>query len=205
MSELNLTTDESRVSYGIGRQLGGQLRDNPPPGVNLQAIVAGLTDAFNGADSRVSEEDLSASFKVIRDVMQAEAAAKAEAAAGAGKAFLAENGQREGITTLASGLQYEVISSGDGATPGRDDTVRTHYHGTLIDGSVFDSSYDRGQPAEFPVGGVIAGWTEALQLMKAGSKWRLYVPSELAYGAQGVGSIAPHSVLIFDIELLDVL
>jgi len=205
MSELNLSTDESRVSYGIGRQLGGQLRDNPPPGVSLEAIVAGLTDAFSGVDSRVNEADLSASFKVIRDVMQAEAAAKAEAAAGAGKAFLAENGQREGITTLASGLQYEVISSGDGATPGRDDTVRTHYHGTLIDGSVFDSSYDRGQPAEFPVGGVIAGWTEALQLMKAGSKWRLYVPSELAYGAQGVGSIAPHSVLIFDIELLDVL
>ncbi|WP_459207756.1 FKBP-type peptidyl-prolyl cis-trans isomerase [Pseudomonas sp. MLB6B] len=205
MSELNLSTDETRVSYGIGRQLGGQLRDNPPPGVSLEAIVAGLTDAFNGADSRVNEADLSASFKVIRDVMQAEAAAKAEAAAGAGKAFLAENGQREGIITLPSGLQYEVINTGDGAKPGREDTVRTHYHGTLIDGSVFDSSYERGQPAEFPVGGVIAGWTEALQLMNAGSKWRLYVPSELAYGAQGVGSIAPHSVLIFDIELLDVL
>ncbi|WP_296265565.1 FKBP-type peptidyl-prolyl cis-trans isomerase [Pseudomonas sp. UBA6562] len=205
MSELNLSTDETRVSYGIGRQLGGQLRDNPPPGVSLEAIVAGLTDAFNGADSRVNEADLSASFKVIRDVMQAEAAAKAEAAAGAGKAFLAENAQREGITTLPSGLQYEVINTGDGAKPGREDTVRTHYHGTLIDGSVFDSSYERGQPAEFPVGGVIAGWTEALQLMNAGSKWRLYVPSELAYGAQGVGSIAPHSVLIFDIELLDVL
>lgn len=205
MSELNLSTDETRVSYGIGRQLGGQLRDNPPPGVSLEAIVAGLTDAFNGADSRVNEADLSASFKVIRDVMQAEAAAKAEAAAGAGKAFLAENAQREGIITLPSGLQYEVINTGDGAKPGRDDTVRTHYHGTLIDGSVFDSSYERGQPAEFPVGGVIAGWTEALQLMNAGSKWRLYVPSELAYGAQGVGSIAPHSVLIFDIELLDVL
>ncbi|AIR89417.1 FKBP-type peptidyl-prolyl cis-trans isomerase [Pseudomonas cremoricolorata] len=205
MSELNLSTDETRVSYGIGRQLGGQLRDNPPPGVSLEAIVAGLTDAFNGAESRVNEADLSASFQVIREVMQAEAAAKAEAAAGAGKAFLAENAQREGVITLASGLQYEVVTTGEGAKPGRDDTVRTHYHGTLIDGSVFDSSYQRGQPAEFPVGGVIAGWTEALQLMNAGSKWRLYVPSELAYGAQGVGSIAPHSVLIFDIELLDVL
>ncbi|WP_028696208.1 FKBP-type peptidyl-prolyl cis-trans isomerase [Pseudomonas cremoricolorata] len=205
MSELNLSTDETRVSYGIGRQLGGQLRDNPPPGVSLEAIVAGLTDAFTGAESRVSEADLSASFQVIREVMQAEAAAKAEAAAGAGKAFLAENAQREGVITLASGLQYEVVTTGEGAKPGRDDTVRTHYHGTLIDGSVFDSSYQRGQPAEFPVGGVIAGWTEALQLMNAGSKWRLYVPSELAYGAQGVGSIAPHSVLIFDIELLDVL
>ncbi|MFS0828821.1 FKBP-type peptidyl-prolyl cis-trans isomerase [Pseudomonas phoenicis] len=205
MSELNLSTDETRASYGIGRQLGGQLRDNPPPGVSLEAIVAGLTDAFNGAESRVSEADMSASFKVIRDLMQAEAAAKAEAAAGAGKAFLAENAKREGVTTLASGLQYEVVNTGDGAKPGREDTVRTHYHGTLIDGSVFDSSYERGQPTEFPVGGVIAGWTEALQLMNAGSKWRLYVPSELAYGAQGVGSIAPHSVLIFDIELLDVL
>ncbi|MFJ2981751.1 MULTISPECIES: FKBP-type peptidyl-prolyl cis-trans isomerase [unclassified Pseudomonas] len=205
MSELNLSTDETRVSYGIGRQLGGQLRDNPPPGVSLEAILAGLTDAFNGADSRVSEADLSASFKVIRDIMQAEAAAKAEAAAGAGKEFLAENAKREGITTLASGLQFEVLTAGEGAKPTRESNVRTHYHGTLIDGTVFDSSYDRGQPAEFPVGGVIAGWTEALQLMNAGSKWRLYVPSELAYGAQGVGSIPPHSVLVFDVELLDVL
>nr|WP_225780353.1 FKBP-type peptidyl-prolyl cis-trans isomerase [Pseudomonas sp. Marseille-Q3773] len=205
MSELNLSTDETRVSYGIGRQLGGQLRDNPPPGVSLEAILAGLTDAFTGADSRVSEADLSASFKVIREVMQAEAAAKAEAAAAAGKAFLAENAKREGITTLASGLQFEVLTAGEGAKPTRESNVRTHYHGTLIDGTVFDSSYDRGQPAEFPVGGVIAGWTEALQLMNAGSKWRLYVPSELAYGAQGVGSIPPHSVLVFDVELLDVL
>ncbi|HGM5581874.1 TPA: FKBP-type peptidyl-prolyl cis-trans isomerase [Pseudomonas putida] len=205
MSELNLSTDESRVSYGIGRQLGGQLRDNPPPGVNLQAILAGLTDAFNGVDSRVSEADLSASFKVIREVMQAEAAAKAEAAAASGKEFLVENAKRDGITTLASGLQFEVLTAGSGAKPSREDNVRTHYHGTLIDGTVFDSSYERGQPAEFPVGGVIAGWTEALQLMNAGSKWRLYVPSELAYGAQGVGSIPPHSVLVFDVELLDVL
>ncbi|MBF8746566.1 FKBP-type peptidyl-prolyl cis-trans isomerase [Pseudomonas putida] len=205
MSDINLSTDETRVSYGIGRQLGGQLRDNPPPGVSLEAIVAGLTDAFNGVESRVSEADLSASFKVIREVMQAEAAAKAEAAAAAGKEFLVENAKREGITTLASGLQYEVITAGEGAQPTRESNVRTHYHGTLIDGTVFDSSYERGQPAEFPVGGVIAGWTEALQLMNAGSKWRLYVPSELAYGAQGVGSIPPHSVLVFDVELLDVL
>ena len=205
MSELNLSTDETRVSYGIGRQLGGQLRDNPPPGGSLEAILAGLTDAFNGAESRVSEADLSASFKVIREVMQAEAAAKAEAAAAAGKEFLVENAKRDGITTLASGLQFEVLTAGDGAKPSREGSVRTHYHGTLIDGTVFDSSYERGQPAEFPVGGVIAGWTEALQLMNAGSKWRLYVPSELAYGAQGVGSIPPHSVLVFDVELLDVL
>jgi FKBP-type peptidyl-prolyl cis-trans isomerase FklB len=205
MSDLILSTDESRVSYGIGRQLGGQLRDNPPPGVNLDAILAGLTDAFTGQESRVSEEALNASFKVIRDVMQAEAQAKAEAAAAAGVSFLEDNAKRDGITVLASGLQYEVLTAGDGAKPSREDSVRTHYHGTLIDGTVFDSSYNRGQPAEFPVAGVIAGWTEALQLMNAGSKWRLYVPSELAYGAQGVGSIPPHSVLVFDVELLDVL
>ena len=205
MSELNLSTDEARVSYGIGRQLGGQLRDNPPPGVSLDAVLAGLADAFAGQQSRVGEAELSASFQVIRDVMQAEAKAKADAAAGAGLAFLAENAKRDGITVLASGLQYEVLTAGEGAKPSREDSVRTHYHGTLIDGSVFDSSYERGQPAEFPVGGVIAGWTEALQLMGTGSKWRLYVPSELAYGAHGVGSIPPHSVLVFDVELLDIL
>ena len=109
------------------------------------------------------------------------------------------------MTTLPSGLQYEVLTAGEGNKPSAEDQVRTHYHGTLIDGTVFDSSYQRGQPAEFPVGGVIAGWTEALQLMGVGSKWRLYVPSELAYGAQGVGSIPPHSVLVFDVELLAVL
>lgn len=205
MSEVNLSTDETRVSYGIGRQLGDQLRDNPPPGVDLNAIVAGLTDAFNSLPSRVGQEEMSAAFKAIREIMQAEAAAKAEQAAGAGLAYLAENGKREGVTTLASGLQFEVLTAGDGAKPTREDQVRTHYHGMLIDGTVFDSSYDRGEPAEFPVGGVIAGWTEALQLMGTGSKWRLYVPSELAYGAQGVGSIPPHSVLVFDVELLAVL
>jgi FKBP-type peptidyl-prolyl cis-trans isomerase FklB len=157
MSEVNLSTDETRVSYGIGRQLGDQLRDNPPPGVSLDAILAGLTDAFAGKPSRVDQEQMAASFKVIREIMQAEAAAKAEAAAGEGLAFLAENAKRDGITTLASGLQFEVLTAGSGAKPTREDQVRTHYHGTLIDGTVFDSSYERGQPAEFPVGGVIAG------------------------------------------------
>lgn len=205
MTDLNFSTDETRVSYGIGRQLGDQLRENPPPGISLDAVIAGIRDAFSGVASQVSPEDLNASFAVIRERMQAEAQQKAEAAAGEGKAFLADNAKREGVATLASGLQYEVLTAGEGAKPTKEDHVRTHYHGTLIDGTVFDSSYQRGQPAEFPVGGVIAGWTEALQLMPAGSKWRLYVPSELAYGAQGVGSIPPHSVLVFDVELLAVL
>lgn len=205
MTDLNLSTDETRVSYGIGRQLGDQLRENPPPGISLDAVIAGIRDAFSGVASQVSPEDLNASFAVIRERMQAEAQRKAEAAAGEGKAFLAENAKRDGVTTLASGLQYEILTAGEGAKPTAEDQVRTHYHGTLIDGTVFDSSYQRSQPAEFPVGGVIAGWTEALQLMGVGSKWRLYVPSELAYGAQGVGSIPPHSVLVFDVELLAVL
>lgn len=205
MSELNLSTDEARVSYGIGRQLGDQLRDNPPPGVELEAIVAGLRDAFASQPSRVAAEQLNASFRVIRERMQAVAELKAQAAAAVGRDYLASNAQREGVVVLPSGLQYEVLVTGEGAKPGRDDHVRTHYHGTLIDGTVFDSSYERGQPAEFPVGGVIAGWVEALQLMNAGSKWRLHVPSELAYGEQAVGSIPPHSVLVFDVELLDIL
>ncbi|MDH1007876.1 FKBP-type peptidyl-prolyl cis-trans isomerase [Pseudomonas nicosulfuronedens] len=205
MSELNLSTDEARVSYGIGRQLGDQLRENPVPGMTLDAIVAGLSDAYAGAESRVPGEALSASFQVIRERMQAEAQAKAEAAAAVGREYLVENAKREGVTVLPSGLQYEVLVTGEGAKPSREDTVRTHYHGTLVDGTVFDSSYERGQPAEFPVGGVIAGWVEALQLMNAGSKWRLHVPSELAYGGQAVGSIPPHSVLVFDVELLEIL
>ena len=204
MSVLDLSTDEARVSYGIGRQMGDQLRQNPPPGISIEAVTAGLSAAFAGEDSAVSGEDLNASFTVIRERMEAEAEVKAQAAASAGIEFLKENAKKDGVTTLESGLQYEVITSGEGAQPTRESTVRTHYHGTLIDGSVFDSSYDRGEPAEFPVSGVIAGWTEALQLMNCGSKWRLYVPSELAYAGQAVGTIPAHSTLVFDVELLEI-
>ena len=122
-----------------------------------------------------------------------------------GAAFLAENGLREGVVSLPSGLQYEVMAEGDGATPGLTSTVTTHYHGTLIDGAVFDSSVQRGQPASFPVNGVISGWTEALQLMQVGDKWRLFVPPDLAYGERGAGGlIAPGTTLIFEVELLEV-
>lgn len=205
MSAFELNTDESRVSYGIGRQMGEQLRQNPPPGTDIEAVAAGLRDAFAGAQSAVSQEALVASFAIVREQMEAAEAEKAKASAQAGKDFLLENAKKDGVVVLESGLQYEVLSAGEGEQPVRESTVRTHYHGTLIDGTVFDSSYERGQPAEFPVSGVIAGWTEALQLMGVGSKWRLYVPSELAYGGQAVGSIPPHSTLVFDVELLAIL
>lgn len=205
MSAIELNTDESRVSYGIGRQMGEQLRQNPPPGTDIEAVAAGLRDAFAGVESAVSQEALVASFAIIREQMEAAEAEKAQAAARVGKDFLQDNAKKDGVVTLESGLQYEILTTGEGDKPVRESTVRTHYHGTLIDGSVFDSSYERGQPAEFPVSGVIAGWTEALQLMPVGSKWRLYVPSELAYGGQAVGSIPPHSTLVFDVELLAIL
>ncbi|MBB3170115.1 FKBP-type peptidyl-prolyl cis-trans isomerase [Simiduia aestuariiviva] len=196
---------EKRVSYGIGRQMAEQLMSNPFDGLSADAVAEGLTDMMAGRDSQVSEENLHQAFKVISERMQAKQAEEAKAAAGEGEAFLADNAKRDGVVTLASGLQYEVINEGSGDKPSASSTVRTHYHGTLINGSVFDSSYDRGEPAEFPVNGVIAGWTEALQMMPVGSKWRLYVPHQLAYGERGAGAaIAPFSTLVFDVELLDI-
>jgi len=198
-----LTSIEARVSYGIGRQLGQQLADNPFEGVDPEAVARGVSDILAGAESAVSQQDLEAAFAVIRDKMQAKEAENAKVFAAEGEAFLAENATKTGVTVTASGLQYEVITAGTGEKPTAESTVRTHYHGTLIDGTVFDSSVDRGEPAEFPVGGVIAGWTEALQLMPAGSKWRLYVPYQLAYGERGAGgAIGPYTALIFDVELI---
>lgn len=200
------TTIESQASYGIGYQMGEQLTSNPFDGLDVEVVIAGLTDGFNRAQPQVDNNDLRAAFTEINERMQA---AKQEKFAGAveeGTKFLAENASKDGITVTESGLQYEVISAGEGAIPTAASTVRVHYHGTLISGDVFDSSYDRGEPAEFPVGGVIRGWTEALQIMPVGSKWRLYVPHDLAYGEQGAGgAIGPFSTLIFDVELLDII
>lgn len=197
------TTLEQHASYGIGLQMGQQLADNPFDGLDIAAVAAGLAAAFYGDEPEVTEDQIRAAFEVIGARMQEAQAGQAKLAAGAGEAFLAENANKAGVVVTASGLQYEVLVQGDGEKPTRASTVRTHYHGTLIDGTVFDSSYNRGQPAEFPVGGVIAGWTEALQLMPVGSKYRLYIPHELAYGERGAGgSIAPFSALVFDVELL---
>ena len=205
MSE-QYTTVEQRVSYGVGRQMGDQLAANPFEGVDAAAVAAGVIDALQGKASAVAHADLEAAFKEISQRMQARQAEQGKAKAAEGETFLAENAKKPGVTVTASGLQYEVVTQGNGEKPSASSRVKTHYHGTLIDGTVFDSSYNRGQPIDFAVNGVIAGWTEALQLMPVGSKWRLYIPYQLAYGERGAGSsIAPYSALIFDVELLEIL
>lgn len=199
------TTNPQIASYGIGRQMGDQLAANPFDGVDPQAVAAGVIDALEGKESAVTREQLGVAFEAIQKEMEAKQQEQAKVLAAEGEAFLAENAKKDGITVTASGLQYEVLSEGDGDKPAASSTVRTHYHGTLINGQVFDSSVDRGEPAEFPVNGVIAGWTEALQLMNVGSKWRLYIPYQLAYGERGAGgAIGPYSALIFDVELIDI-
>ena len=205
MSE-KFTTVEQQASYGVGRQLGEQLAANSFEGIDIPAVQAGLADAFEGKESAVSMEALHEAFTEISTRLKAAAEAAAEAAAAEGITFLAENAKRDGVVVTESGLQYEVITQGTGDKPTYESTVRTHYHGTFIDGNVFDSSVSRGEPVEFPVSGVIAGWTEALQLMPVGSKYRLYVPHELAYGERGAGAaIPPYSALVFEVELLDII
>jgi len=202
--ELDLNTVEAQASYGVGSQMGDQLK-TIFEGASLEAAVAGMQDAFNGAALKVSGDDINAAFGEIQNRMDAKKAEEAGDQAAEGEEFLAENAMRAGIQVTDSGLQYEIITAGTGAVPNASSTVRTHYAGTLIDGTEFDSSYKRGEPAEFPVGGVIAGWTEALQLMPVGSKWKLYIPYQLAYGANGAGgAIGPYQTLIFDIELIDI-
>jgi len=198
-------TIELRASYGVGRQMGEQLASNPFDGVDADAVAQGVIDALSGKDSQVARPDLEEAFRTIGTRMQEKQAQQAKAQAKVGELFLAENAKKDGITVTESGLQYEIISAGTGEKPTAKSRVKTHYHGTLIDGTVFDSSVQRGEPIDFAVGGVIAGWTEALQLMPVGSKWRLYIPHNLAYGERGAGaSIAPFSALIFDVELLDI-
>ena len=198
-------TIEERVSYGIGRQMGDQLSSNPIEGLSIDGVLAGLADSLNGVESAVSHEDLNEAFGEMHKRIQATEAEKGKVMAAEGEKFLALNAEREEVTVTESGLQFEVLTKGTGEKPTQTSTVRTHYHGSLIDGSVFDSSVERGEPAEFPVGGVIAGWTEALQMMPVGSKWRLYIPHSLAYGERGAGgAIAPYSALVFEVELLDI-
>lgn len=203
MSDNKFESIEQRVSYGVGRQLGDQLRNNPFKDFDIAAVQAGVADALSAAPSQVSDELLNEAFSVISQKMQELEQAAAKEFAAEGESFLLENAKRDEVSITESGLQYEILVTGEGEKPTAASTVRTHYHGSFINGDVFDSSVDRGQPAEFPVGGVIAGWTEALQMMNEGSKWRLYIPYNLAYGERGSqGAIPPYSALVFDVELL---
>ena len=198
-------TSEDIASYGIGIQMGNQLLTNSFEGVNFDAVIEGLRDTLDKKESPIKEEEFKAAFAEISAKIEASQKSAFAAVLAQGESFLAENKTREGVTETASGLQYMVVKEGDGEIPKDSSTVSVHYTGTLLDGTVFDSSVQRGQPATFPVNGVIGGWTEALQLMTVGSSWKLFIPYHLAYGDQGAGgAIGPYSTLIFDVELLEI-
>lgn len=201
---MNLDTLKNKISYIIGRDMATNLQKQ---GIDIEAeaFMQGMKEAIAGKPSSLSQAEVQQTMMALQQGMNQKQNAKASQNKKAGEEFLAQNKNKEGIKTLPSGLQYQVLQEGKGKTPSRADKVTTHYHGTLIDGTVFDSSYERGQPATFPVNGVIAGWTQALQLMKEGAKWRLFIPSDLAYGTQGAGDdIGPDTTLIFDVELISV-
>jgi FKBP-type peptidyl-prolyl cis-trans isomerase FklB len=202
-----LKTDVEKTSYAIGLKYGqGMKRDLGE--LELEKILAGFKAGFSGEKALLTDAEatqiLTAFQQSKRAEMEKQHNEKAQANLDKGKAFLAKNGKKSGITTTESGLQYEVLKAGDGDAPGPNDKVEVHYEGTLIDGTVFDSSRQRGKTIEFGVGGVIKGWTEALQLMKPGAHWKLYIPASLAYGERGTGSIGPNETLIFDVELINV-
>jgi len=198
-------TFEKKASYGIGMNMGSQLLGQSFDGLEIDDVAQGLKDAFLKVESAVSRDDIQAGFDYVTKMMQQKQQEKSKSVIEAGSNYLAENAKKDGVTVTESGLQYEIVKVGEGEVPGLTSKVKTHYHGSLLDGTVFDSSYDRGEPAEFPVNGVIAGWTEALQLMPVGSKWKLTIPYQLAYGENGAGgSIGPCETLVFDIELLEI-
>jgi len=205
--DAELDSDADKAGYSIGVNIGMNLVNQMPmDDINAASLIQGISDAIRG-ELQMSEEEIMTALQAFSIAQQEKMAAQDAAAAQEGRDFLTQNGQRPEVTTTASGLQYEVLEQGaaGGAMPSSSDTVTVHYHGTLVDGTVFDSSVDSGQPATFPLNGVIPGWTEGVQLMKVGDKYRFYIPSELAYGANGVGNvIGPNATLIFDVELIDI-
>lgn len=189
-----------KISYALGISLGANLKNNGFESLNYEKLAQGMQDLMDEKSLQMSIQEAQTLINQYFQQVQEKAHA---ATIEAGKSFLAENAKRAEVITTASGLQYEVLAEGSGAKPAASDRVQVHYHGTLLNGEVFDSSVSRGEPATFGVTQVISGWVEALQLMPVGSKWKLYIPSDLAYGAQGAGqSIGPHTTLIFEVELL---
>ena len=200
--EVNLVTELDSVSYSLGVNIG-EYSKKQFEDINLDNFEAGMKDVLEkDVEAKISDNQAQA---IIQSYFTKKQQKQSESVIDEGINFLRENAKREEVITLASGLQYEIINDETGPKPSKEDNVTTHYHGTLIDGTVFDSSVDRGEPASFPVGGVIKGWTEALQLMSVGSKWKLYVPYDLAYGERGAGpQIGPYSTLIFEVELISI-
>jgi FKBP-type peptidyl-prolyl cis-trans isomerase FklB len=195
--------DLEKVSYAFGINLGQNMKQQGMNEMDANMLAKGLADYLGETDLAIKEEEVQAILQQYFQELQQKQFGKN---IDAGKKFMEENAKRPEVVTLESGLQYEIITEGNGPKPQATDKVTTHYHGTLIDGTVFDSSVDRGEPATFPVNGVIKGWVEALQLMPVGSKWKLYIPTELAYGANPHpgGAIEPYMALVFDIELISI-
>lgn len=203
MTEEKMTGELENFSYALGMSIAGNLIQTGVKTVHPELFMNGFKDVFKGEKTLIHPEEANAILEeFIGKLNQNKGAGNLEE----GKNFLAENRKKQGVVELPSGLQFTVLTEGEGEIPTFNDQVKCHYHGTLIDGTVFDSSVERGQPAVFPVNGVIQGWVEALQLMSTGSKWRLFIPSELAYGSNGAGGvIGPNSALIFDVELLEII
>lgn len=200
-NEIKMSSTIDSVSYGLGVAIGNNLKNSGFDSLKVEVMSQALKDVFEGK-ATMKQEDAD---KVIQAYMMEKEKVKGEDNLKKGQAFLDENKKKDGVKVTASGMQYIVLKEGTGAKPTLNDKVTTHYHGTLMDGTVFDSSVERGQPASFPVSGVIPGWTEALQMMSVGSKWKLFLPSNLAYGERGAGGkIGPNSVLIFEVELISI-
>ena len=190
-----------KVSYSIGVNVATSIKSEGLDSINSFYISKGFQDVFENKDLAINIEE---SNKIIGEYFNKKQDAKNQRLAIDSKIFLEQNKQKDGVMTTESGLQYLILSEGKGNNPTLNDNVTVHYHGTLIDGTIFDSSVDRKQPATFPLNGVIAGWQEALQMMSVGSKWKIFIPSELAYGESGTGAIGPNSTLIFEVELLSI-
>ena len=208
--DVNLDTDAKKYSYAVGTKLAQQLVQQfgaQGSGIDMPAMLAGLNATVTGTNLKMTDAEADTVIEAQQLALQTEAAAAAKLKAEAGKAFLAENKAKEGVTETASGIQYNVLTAGDasGTSPTTSDTVVVHYHGTLIDGRVFDSSYDRGEPATFPLTGIIPGWQDVLQLMRPGDKWLVVIPPEQGYGERGAGGlIGPNETLMFEIELVSI-
>ncbi|MDX9881358.1 MAG: FKBP-type peptidyl-prolyl cis-trans isomerase [Prolixibacteraceae bacterium] len=201
MSDFN--SPLGKFSYSLGLSIGSNLVQSGIKTFDPQNFVDGLQDVFNGQEPKLTANEAN---RILQEFIEGQQAGEGRANLEAGQKFLAENLKKQDVTETESGLQFTILKTGDGELPTLTDQVKCHYHGTLIDGTVFDSSVQRGQPAVFPVNGVIQGWVEALQMMPVGSKWRLFVPSNLAYGSRGAGgAIGPNSALIFDVELLEII